>query len=719
MTWMLRTRIFRRVSFVFFLIAIVSDAQQPNPVEGNSSNNETFEQISARAASFREAGRVDDAIRFYEHALKMRPDWAEGWWYVGTLNYDADRYVEAIPALQSLVANLTASDPQKGPALAFLGLSEFEIKDYKNALLHLQQAHKWQLADDPELEKVTSYHLALLLNRSGEFEKTVELLTPAIKRNRQPDEIKVALGMALLRVPLLPVEVDPGKDALLHAAGEAAVLLDRGDLDIARKEFQQLLVEYPKTPYLHYAHASALAAAGKPEEALKELADETKVSPRDDLPYIQMAMLNLQLHNAKQALAAARQAVFYAPGSAAAHETLARTLQALGEIQEATKEFATSKNAETSLVEIADEQRVLYSRSSSQVDASRQTGAMTAGSWRDLGTSYYAAGRFGDAITAFKDSTGINPNDGDVWALLGLSEFETRDYKNALVHLERGRELGFAGNATAVHVARYDLASLLNRNGEFDRATELLTLDIESGSVDEQIKIALGMALLRIALLPEELEHSRNSLVSLAGETAALLSASKYDQAFLDFQQLLKMNPATPNLHYAYGSALASASRYDEAEEQLLAETKITPGSALPFLRRSSIALRLQRADKAAELARQAIQLAPQSAEGHYLLGRSLLELDKKTDSVRELEIARRLAPNSPEVHFSLARAYEKIGQPDAAAQERKAFERLNSAEQNERTAAGSAYIGIQNANGMQTFEGQKFNQTQPSLHPE
>ncbi|HYW39883.1 MAG TPA: hypothetical protein VE957_17355 [Terriglobales bacterium] len=54
----------------------------------------------------------------------------------------------------------------------------------------------------------------------------MELLGLAVKGGRPPDEIKVALGMALLRLPLLVSEVDPEKDALIHAAGEAAVLLD-------------------------------------------------------------------------------------------------------------------------------------------------------------------------------------------------------------------------------------------------------------------------------------------------------------------------------------------------------------------------------------------------------------------------------------------------------------------------------------------------------------
>jgi tetratricopeptide (TPR) repeat protein len=468
-----------------------------------------------------------------------------------------------------------------------------------------------------------------------------------------------------------------------------------------------------------------------------------------------MASLNLQLHHSKEALPSARKAVLLAPRSNASHEVLAQTLKSLGEIQEATKELAVAKKLESNAVEVDLAQQQLYARSrtgeqsahrtattatdsdnSFEALAQKAAAAQAAGQmdatvtyyqralalrpeweegWRTIGTMYYASARYADAVTALKNAAALNARNGNVWALLGLSEFEAKDYKNSLIHLERGRDIGFAGNAAAVQVARYRLAVLLNRNGEFDRATELLTLEIATGPLDEQVKFALGIALLRIPLLPGEIDHSNDSLVRMAGETAALLSESKYDQAFSKFEQLLRMNSksTTPYLHYAYGSALASASRYDEAEEQLAEETKITSGSALPFLRRSTIALQLRHADNAAQLAQQAVHLAPESAEAHYLLGRSWLELGKIADSLKELEKARGLAPNSPEVHFSLARAYTKAAQPDAAEQERAAFERLNAMVQSQRSRTGNqAYGAIQSQNGIQGADTSDQNQT-------
>src|SRR6202035_1011145 len=109
-----------------------------------------FEVVAKSATAAREAGRADEAIRRYGRALETNSGWEEGWWYLGTLLYDADRYSEAIPAFQKLVGLV----PNAGPAWNFLGLCEFETKDYANSLAHLEKGLTLGDADDPETARV-------------------------------------------------------------------------------------------------------------------------------------------------------------------------------------------------------------------------------------------------------------------------------------------------------------------------------------------------------------------------------------------------------------------------------------------------------------------------------------------------------------------------------------------------------------------------------------
>lgn len=740
---------------------------QTTPAASEQESSSSFEELSAQAASFRDAGKIDEAIRCYQSALKLHRDWPEGWWFVGTMNYDADRFSDAIPAFQ----NLIALAPQAGPAVAFLGLSEFGVSDYKNALMHLRKARELGYGEDAQLVKVAEYHLAMLLNWNGEFEKSLETLGSSLGRGNPSPQIKSVMGMALLRIPLLPSQVDSSNDALLQSAGEIAALL-AGNLDAQAPQvleaFQNLLQEYPKTPYLHLAYGDALSSAGRREDALAQFLQEAKreesktakseTASASALPYQRMAAIHLALHHPKEALPLAQKAVRLAPEAAEAHRVLAQTWQETGENENAVRELELATRLETKPVPVEASQRQLYARLSTgestvvpqvlsqqaaagtvnplptesqttfesfvrQASAAQMAGQIAAASgfyqhaltlrpeweegWRNLGTMLYSSAQYSAAIAAFKNAAALRPSEGDLWALLGLSEFEIQDYKNSLIHLERGRDLGLAANAAAVQIAKYHLAVLLIRNKEFDSATELLTPEAASGPAQPQIKLALGLALLRVPVLPQELARAQFPLMQAAGEAAFLLAQSKYDQAFVVFQQLQREYPGTPYLHYAYGSALASASRYDDAEAELAKETKITPASSLPFLRRASLALQTRHLEAAAQFSQQALLLTPETGEGHYLLGRACLELGQTTKAVKELETARDLAPNSPDVHFSLARAYTKSNQPNAAEKERAVFERLNAAVQTQRSRQGSqAYGAQQGQNGIRTATG-------------
>jgi tetratricopeptide (TPR) repeat protein len=297
---------------------------------------------------------------------------------------------------------------------------------------------------------------------------------------------------------------------------------------------------------------------------------------------------------------------------------------------------------------------------------------------RRLGTIAYMQSRYPDAVAAFEKAVTAEPKQADAWTLLGLSEFECKDYKNARLHLERGSVLGFGGNGAAVRFAKYRLALLLNLDGEFDRATDLLIPEVGSGALAPEIGIAMGLALLRVPLLPDQISREQRALVTQAGEVAGLLSQRHYDQAFPIFDAMLREHPDTPFLHYAYGASLANISEFDRAQVQLREEIRLNPQSPLPYLRLASILLTLHQPEGAVGVAKQALALSPTSPEAHYLLGRAELEGGDAQAAIRELEAASRLAPGSPAVHFNLARAYSKAQRPADAERERAQFERLN-----------------------------------------
>jgi tetratricopeptide (TPR) repeat protein len=126
-----------------------------------------FEALGKEADAAREQDHTDEAIGYYQKALGMRPDWPEGWWYLGTLYAASDRHGEAASAFKKVVE----AKPQFGPGWASLGLAEYEATDFHGSFEALLRAQELGFTDAPQLEKPATYHLALLFNLNGRFEE--------------------------------------------------------------------------------------------------------------------------------------------------------------------------------------------------------------------------------------------------------------------------------------------------------------------------------------------------------------------------------------------------------------------------------------------------------------------------------------------------------------------------------------------------------------------
>jgi tetratricopeptide (TPR) repeat protein len=633
-------RIYRQVSargvWLWLLVgcSVATALAAPATLAPAQDRQVDFAVAAQAASSARDAGRTEQAIENYRRAVAVRPDWQEGWFYLGTLRYDTDRYADAIPAFQKL----TELAPTAGSAWNFLGLCEFETKDYANAMTHLEKGQQLGTGDDPEIARVSKYHLALLLNRDGDFDRATTTLRSAFGGGQFPDQAKLALGLALLHAPVLPDELDPSQEALVRSAGEIAASLTQGDSATALQDFPLILREHPGTPYLHDSYAQALAAAGNEKEAQEQRREESRIA----------------------------------------------------------RNFATEKAQQNELM------AGIYRRRSFSAEAVPPNPDNL---WNQA-MGDYSSEKYSDAIAHLKIWIERRPterkiNDGTAWAVMGLSEFALKDYDNALIHLQRGQDLGLGGSAESVRLARYHLGILLNRSGQYESTAGLLAPEANLETLADEIQFALGISLLRMPLLPDQVPAQQHTLVRRAGEIAMLLQASKYAEAFPKLQLLLREYPNTPFLHYTYGLALASLSQYDEAAPQLRGEARISPASELPYLLLASIALRQHHATDALPSAEHAIQLAPRSAKAHYTLGRTYLDLGQEEKALRELEAANKINPGSPEIHFILAKAYAKAKRPDKAEQERATFVRLNALVEQRRSLIGNQSYGA-SANSME-----------------
>ena len=131
-----------------------------------------FEQISMQAEEAQKTDHLIEAIRLYQQGLHLKPAWSHGWWSLGSILYDLDRFPEAQRAFQHFVA----LSLKPGPGYAFLALCEYETRDYDHALQHFRMWGSKGWTGTSQLIDVGVFHFALLLTREGRFLPALYLL---------------------------------------------------------------------------------------------------------------------------------------------------------------------------------------------------------------------------------------------------------------------------------------------------------------------------------------------------------------------------------------------------------------------------------------------------------------------------------------------------------------------------------------------------------------
>jgi len=278
-------------------------------------------RIQKQAEAARKANHVDEAIALYKKGVALKPEWEEGWWSLGTLDYGLDQFAEAREAFR----HLTAIQPGAGAPWAMLGLSEFEIKQYDQALSHLRHAADLHSGQEQSIADEANYHLALLLTRNEEYEGAMKVLALFAQRNLNDAKFIEAMGIAALRKPLLPSELVPTDRQLIMDVGR--VMYDATALRTteAGAEFKILVDKYPETPNIHYLYGSFLMFADA-NNGLREMKKELEISPAHVPAMVTIANEYIQRKDFQAALPYAKKAAELEPQSFPAHAVLGRVL---------------------------------------------------------------------------------------------------------------------------------------------------------------------------------------------------------------------------------------------------------------------------------------------------------------------------------------------------------------------------------------------------------
>ena len=231
-----------------------------------------------------------------------------------------------------------------------LGLTEFELKDYRQALDAVERGRKLGLGDNPEFVNRVLYTDGILSTSLAKPDVALVRLTRvanqlALEHPEAPKDAVLgdtklldALGLGALRMQKLPTEIPTNRTALVRQSGHAQALVALQDRVAAGHEMKELAEQNPAASGVHYMYGVYLLKED-PSEAIAEFRREIEVSPQHVPARVQLALEFLRTSDYKQGLPYAQKAVALAPDNFVAHVACGRLWLGLGNGDHALREL--------------------------------------------------------------------------------------------------------------------------------------------------------------------------------------------------------------------------------------------------------------------------------------------------------------------------------------------------------------------------------------------
>jgi tetratricopeptide (TPR) repeat protein len=332
-----------------------------------ASRAATFEEVAARAARARSSNDIPRAMEAYREAVRLKPAWAEGWWFLGTLAYDSDHYADGKEAFSHFVR----IDAKAAPGWSLLGLCEFETGDYAASLEHIQRGLQLSAAGQSDIEEVLRFHEAMLLARAGRFDAALQKYGWFARRGVTNPQLLAAAGLAALRIPALPASATETQREAASVAGRTVYAWMRKEFPDAEEGFRALLSRFSSTPNVHYLYASYLLPS-RPADAMLELQRELAVNPGSADARAMIALAFVRHEDLRAALPYAKRAAEEGASVPMAQYIYGLVLAKTGDPQGAAPRLESAVKLDPANVEYHMALATAYSRIGRDADARKE-----------------------------------------------------------------------------------------------------------------------------------------------------------------------------------------------------------------------------------------------------------------------------------------------------------------------------------------------------------
>jgi tetratricopeptide (TPR) repeat protein len=416
-------------------LAALTAAEQENPNDAAIRN--------FRGIALTQLGRSDDAAAEYREAIRLNPQLADAYRNLGHLEWTEGHPDPARAALKKAL-DLSPDDPY---AHYYLGRLELDLKNYANAMEHLDQGKKvWPQDAEFDLQAAGGYASLRRLDDGRS-------LLARVQRFELTNMQSVRLGALRFTCQ----EPETGVAVFQHLAAQHPNA-DWAQFDLALAYLQARhpaqamsiasTISEPKRSEADWTvMAIAEAEMNRHEDAIQSFRHAAEISPREESVWLNLTRELMEQLRYVDAVAAAQQAVNDVPRSYALRLRLGAAYMKSARYQDAEEVFrdliAKGDPEPTSAIGLA---QVLMSEGRAQEAADVLGEAQ-----QRLGSSFLLAYFHGimlgrtahpeDALPQFREAVRLNPQSAEAHQWLGKAELRAGQVDPAIVDLSEALKL--------------------------------------------------------------------------------------------------------------------------------------------------------------------------------------------------------------------------------------------------------------------------------------
>jgi tetratricopeptide (TPR) repeat protein len=333
-----------------------------------------FDALAAGAVAAQGQHDYPRAEQLYTDALQRNPAWTSGWWSLGLLQYAERHWPEAGQAFTRYIELMPAANASVAQATALRGLCALATGDFEGSLADLQHSIAMRVTDDPGSATLIRLREAQVLNRLGRFDEALSIygaLARTTPFGQRDAEWNVGAGLAGLREPRLPGDIESSAQIRFALAGEATLRFMSGDLAGAHTVFADLFARFPQLPKAHALYASLLSPTD-PDAAIEEYRQELAIAPANATVAALLARVLLYQSQPAQALPFAQRAADEDPESAVAQLVLGRSLAETGDLSAGIQHLQKALELQPGILETHIALAGAYSSAGRPQDARRE-----------------------------------------------------------------------------------------------------------------------------------------------------------------------------------------------------------------------------------------------------------------------------------------------------------------------------------------------------------